>query len=417
MTPLSASERRTIVQVESAFDSVEILDDPLCPYAHHRGPKDWTGPTGKRFCGICHPPGPPEAVSGPETPFEALDPGQGSASLPAIRDGSGTGSPHEPDRPRLRVVSAQDFAAAERPGAHVIIGEPGDAILPEAADLILYGDGGASKTTLTIDLACHLAAGEDWLGALPIPRPRRVALIEAEGPAAPFAEKLGRKLAAWKGPDLADRLLILEEPWAEFDFDRDLHVADALAALEVDVLIAGPISTVGLSGNGTIGEVRGFMGGVSRFRERVGRPLATILVHHDNAARRISGAFEGACDTLIQAEVTTPGRTSLYFEKCRWSPSWHKQRRRLAWTDGEGFEISGADNRDLLEEILAWVRAHPRRPTEDVVRGVDARAADVRAVLNEHLGARFKLTTGADALALGAKSSRARLWEAIEDVD
>jgi RecA-family ATPase len=26
------------------------------------------------------------------------------------------------------------------------------------------GDGGVGKTTLTIDLSCHLAAGDDWLG-------------------------------------------------------------------------------------------------------------------------------------------------------------------------------------------------------------------------------------------------------------
>ena len=29
---------------------------------------------------------------------------------------------------------------------------------------MFYGDGGAGKTTLAIDLAFHLAAGEDWLG-------------------------------------------------------------------------------------------------------------------------------------------------------------------------------------------------------------------------------------------------------------
>jgi hypothetical protein len=27
-----------------------------------------------------------------------------------------------------------------------------------------YGDGGASKTTLAIDLGSHIAGGDDWLG-------------------------------------------------------------------------------------------------------------------------------------------------------------------------------------------------------------------------------------------------------------
>ena len=43
-------------------------------------------------------------------------------------------------------------------------------MLPEDGDVMIYGDGGASKTTLTIDLGCHLAAGDDWLG-IPVPKP------------------------------------------------------------------------------------------------------------------------------------------------------------------------------------------------------------------------------------------------------
>ena len=37
-------------------------------------------------------------------------------------------------------------------------------LIPEGGDVMVYGDGGAGKTTLCLDLACHLAAGDDWLG-------------------------------------------------------------------------------------------------------------------------------------------------------------------------------------------------------------------------------------------------------------
>ena len=49
-------------------------------------------------------------------------------------------------------------------------GTPGRSLIPEGGDVMIYGDGGASKTTLGIDLACHLAAGDDWLG-IAVPRP------------------------------------------------------------------------------------------------------------------------------------------------------------------------------------------------------------------------------------------------------
>ena len=79
---------------------------------------------------------------------------------------------------RVRIVTAQEFAAIEEPGADPLLGEPGGPVIPEGGDVLLYGDGGASKTTLGIDLACHLAAGDPWLG-IAIARAVKIGLIGA----------------------------------------------------------------------------------------------------------------------------------------------------------------------------------------------------------------------------------------------
>ena len=56
--------------------------------------------------------------------------------------------------------------------------------------------------------------------------------------------------------------------------------------------------------------------------------------------REVSGAWEGAGDTLLHATVHARGKTTLHFQKARWSSEWHKETLDLDWTDGEGFEVA-----------------------------------------------------------------------------
>ena len=68
------------------------------------------------------------------------------------------------EAPEVELVTLAEFAAVDEPGAGALVGPENATLLPENGDVMLYGDGGAGKTTLTIDLAFHLAAGCDWLG-------------------------------------------------------------------------------------------------------------------------------------------------------------------------------------------------------------------------------------------------------------
>jgi AAA domain len=113
----------------------------------------------------------------------------------------------------VTVVTLDQFAAVHEPGADALLGDAADALIPAGGDVMVYGDGGAGKTTLTIDLACHLAAGDDWLG-ITVARPVNVLLIENEGPRALFRAKADRKVKAWAGSPLGGRVRVVEKPWA-----------------------------------------------------------------------------------------------------------------------------------------------------------------------------------------------------------
>src|SRR5262245_45231653 len=96
-------------------------------------------------------------------------------------------APAKTSRPKL--VTLEDFAATEEEGAEPLLADAdGGAVIPEGGDVMIYGDGGAGKTTLANDLACHLGAGDDWLG-LPIADSKRVLLVELEGPRPLFRKK------------------------------------------------------------------------------------------------------------------------------------------------------------------------------------------------------------------------------------
>jgi AAA domain len=216
---------------------------------------------------------------------------------------------------------------------------------------MFYGDGGAGKTTLCIDLACHLAAGDDWLG-FTVAEPVRVLLVENEGPRPQFRAKLRRKRDGWQGSPLGDRVRVLEDPWASITLP---DTCDALALLvdehDVDVLVIGPVTRTGMNEAGTLQEVRDFMGLVAELRERSGRPLAVVLVHHENKGGSVSGAWEGAGDTLLHVQGQGHGRTRLYVQKARWASVHHATTLQLRWTDGDGFELEERD--EITEESMA----------------------------------------------------------------
>jgi len=255
-------------------------------------------------------------------------------------------APQMAESSRVRLVTLDEFTASDEALTEPLVGDGDKRLMVAGSTTVYFGEGGSGKTTLVVDLACHLAAGREWLG-FPIGRPCRVLLLENEGPRSEFRLKLRRKRATWDGPDLGDRLLILEEPWGQIDLRRDQDAAELAAALavsEVDVLLAGPIRRLGLEGGGTPAETVAFMKLLERVCRDSGRPIAFGLVHHENKAGDISGAFEAEFDTVIHVKAGEAKRTQLEFKKSRWSSRIHRSRATLAWQlDRDGFELLHTD--------------------------------------------------------------------------
>jgi hypothetical protein len=153
---------------------------------------------------------------GPEPRPDAMAaPAVATLQSPGDWPSDGTTARGGHDVATVRIVTLDEFADFDEPGAAALVGPDSEsALIPEGGDVMIYGDGGAGKTTLTIDLACHLGAGDPWLG-IPVGRPVRVLILENEGPRPHFRAKLRRKRDHWQGSPLGDRICVLEEPWSK----------------------------------------------------------------------------------------------------------------------------------------------------------------------------------------------------------
>jgi AAA domain-containing protein len=278
---------------------------------------------------------------------------------------------------------------------------------------MIYGDGGTAKTTLAIDLAFHLAAGDKWLG-MTVARQARVLLIEVEGPRPMFRKKLARKLTAWSGSALGGRVSVFERPWAAFSFAeeawREQLVRD-VQTLEVDVIIAGPLVRLGMDTAGTLQEVVEFHQLIQDVRSRCGRPLTIILAHHANKGGAVSGAWEGAGDTLLHTQAAGNGHTVVYVQKARWASSLHHTTLKLAWTAGEGFELEG--ERDLRAEVIGYLDERQPATVKEIAAaapdGIGANDSAVKTIVEAEPDV-FELLTG-DAAKLLGRHRTARVWK------
>lgn len=339
------------------------------------------------------------AVFGPDHTFVALDADEagdkGAAKIPGRRmrppepfkdwaealSAGGVPEPLDPvcvatGPPAVLVVShVRDFAAVNEVSAEPILGTTEDTVLAAGGMMMIYGKGGGGKTTLELDMAMHLAQGEDWLG-IPVPKPVNVLVLENEGPRGMFRVKLRNKLSHW--PHFTGNIYVSEEPWAEFTFASDVHrdaLVNVILTHEIDVIMAGPVLRLGMSGGGTPDDVRLFEQLIQKVRSSIDRAVAVVLVHHENKATTVSGAWEGVPDTLVHVYSYGPGSTRVEWEKVRWGSSLHSQTWKLHWGDGMSFvpEVTPSDedvDAEIREKIIEAVANQPGlmgREIEDAV--------------------------------------------------
>jgi hypothetical protein len=247
--------------------------------------------------------------------------------------------------PRQLIFQDLDaFSREEEDSPVALVGTAESCALPAGGMLLLYGDGGAGKTTLSLDFIAHAASGTAWLG-LPIARPLKILVIENEGPRPHFRGKLRKKVDGWEGRPFAGNVRVLRDPWAGLTFLDDAQreaLAREIEAFEADVVVAGPLATLGAAGAGTPDDVTAFDDLIKDLRRRSRKDPALILVHHENKAGAISGAWVRVPDSLVHLETEKNGRSRITWRKARWSSELHGTMANLVWEGGDGYRLEDA---------------------------------------------------------------------------
>ena len=254
------------------------------------------------------------------------------------------------------------------------------------------------------------ASGTDWHGKT-VARPVRVALIENEGPPEQWRRKLERKIETWPGDPWADNVDVLDRPHGGFDFRRPEH-RESLRDLRqrgVEVVVADPTKWLGIEGGGTPDEISTFLRLLRDCGLHSGDPdaaLAFVLLHHENKAGDVSGAWGADPDTLVHVENDGRERTKLTWEKCRWALAQHGQVEHYRWVvETTGFDpIELPDSPQISDDevdqhILEWLTEHPgKHPTTAVRKAIPVRAERTDQALE-------RLKSRDDILDLDKKSS------------
>lgn len=288
--------------------------------------------------------------------------------------------PHEP---RLVVVPLQAFATTTEATSEPLLGTTDNTLLPAGGKLLMYGDGGAGKTTLTIDAVSRLAAGEGWIGHH-CQRALRILIIENEGPRGKFRQILREKIAA-ADTGFQTNAHVLEEPWTRFtlaDDQQRVELAHLVDDLELDLIILGPLATIGAVGGGTPEEINAFESLVTDLQSRCTRPVALWILHHENKSGDVSGAWERVPDTLLHVQAQGNGRTRLHWRKARWASDTHGTSTNLVWADGRTFTVEEKKERDLRTEILGALEHGEWTLGTEIANKLQTRFTTIRPLLD-----------------------------------
>jgi hypothetical protein len=304
---------------------------------------------------------------------ERFEAGDLVADLRAARNGSAPSL--EGAAPQALELDA--FLLQDEEQAEPLLGTSDDTFLTTAGLLLLAGEGGSSKTTLTLDAVAHLAAGLPWL-EIPVPRPVRVLLIENEGARGRFRQKLTEKVESWEGPAWRENVFVCASPWGQFSFADERHrvwLRNFCGAHEIDLVVGDPLDSLGIIGAGTPEETRAFIAWLKDCG--LFSSVSFWLNHHLNKRdgsplKQLSGAWGGHPDSVLHATLDGQHRTKLTFAKLRWATP--RESLLLEWAvEQRGFSAietnKSVSDDELAARIVEYLTATPD-PKQRNSRGV-----------------------------------------------
>jgi putative DNA primase/helicase len=329
-----------------------------------------------------------------------------------------------PDSPPVFALPVHEFIAREREHREPLLASEDGRAVVGARSLALVGSlGGQGKTTLSIDVFLHMAAGVDY-PPWRVPRPVPILMIENEGPEELFAEKLKARLEHFPH-ELKARLDVCTFDWGGFSLADDEHrlrLTAEIADKGYELVFGDPLDALGIEGVGSPEDTRKFLALMKQ--TGLNKTVAWWLNTHPrkeetkDALNEISGAWGGKPDSVFLLRMLEDDRTQLRQPKLRWARRGKGPTLLLAFdADPEAFSYLGEqseEERDYLADVIALLKDAKWRTVKEIAAptaagGIAANEKIVRKLLEEHPDV-FVLCTGDDAKALG-RSSQATLWQ------
>jgi AAA domain-containing protein len=172
---------------------------------------------------------------------------------------------------------------------------------------VVYGKPGGGKTFATVDLACSLATGADWLGHRT--SPRDCLYVAGEG-----VSGLNERITAWERHHQrrADRLHTFRTAVDLTDEANAVAIATLVERFNVGHVTVDTLNRCLVGEENTSRDMGAFVAGCDTIRST---GAAVAIVHHDSRAGgnpRGSSVLDGAADTIC--EVTADG--TLHVIRC-----------------------------------------------------------------------------------------------------
>lgn len=334
----------------------------------------------------------------------------------AVETKSGSASTLDSDP--IFALPIRDFIARDREHRDPLLASADGRAVIGCHSLTLLGAlGGHGKTTLSVDVFLHLAAGVDF-PPWTVPRPVSVLLIENEGPEELFAEKLAARLEHFPH-ELKARLDVCTFDWGGFSLANDAHrlrLTQEIADKGYELVFGDPLDALGIEGVGSPEDTRKFL----ELMKQTGlnKTVAWWLNTHPrkeetkDALNEISGAWGGKPDSVFLLRMLEDDRTQVRQPKLRWARRGKGATLLFAFDpDTEAFAYVGEqteEERDYLAEIRELFSDGEWRLVKDIATGIKAGEKAVKPILDEHPDL-FEMRTGEEAVALGRRAI-AQLW-------
>jgi hypothetical protein len=315
---------------------------------------------------------------------------------PAEQDWTGEEPELPPAAPPVRFVRGDKFLEADYPAPVTIYGDERDRLIVQGSLTLVYGDGGAGKSTFTVDAIAHFAAALPWLG-ITVPGPVRVLVIENESGQGLFQQKLAEKVASWgKGADWIKNVYVYAEPWGAFSFANNETCAalrEFCTVQAIDLVVVNPLFGVGGPGAGKPEETSAFIERLKTCGLWSVPPLGFWLIHHENKSGQVSGDWLCHPDTVIELEQDgDQPQTKLRWVKTRWAstPSEARPKKQLLeWlTEHKGYEVldvslsgNAVTDAELQERLDEYLVTHAGSSMQAVYKGVTGDNTRLKALL------------------------------------